>query len=85
MLEHTERFSSFVSVESSQSQVREFRTQVETLRDSGKWNTKIADCLPLSTAQKFNCKLRIYSSSLSTPVIDAEASFFMLVHLNLSI
>ena len=72
MLENADRFSCFVTVEPSESQVEELRKQVETLRGSGQWNAKIADCLPLATAEKFNCILRIYSSSLSTPVIDVK-------------
>ena len=73
MLENADRFSCFVTVEPSESQVEELRKQVETLRGSGQWNAKIADCLPLATAENFNCILRIYSSFLSTPVIDVKS------------
>ena len=72
MLENADRFSCYVTVEPSESQMDELRKQVETLRESSQWNAKIADCLPLATVKKFNCILRIYSSSLSTPVIDVK-------------
>ena len=59
MLENTGRYSNFVAVESNESQLDEFRKQIETKHESGQWNAKIADCLPLATDEKFNCTLRL--------------------------
>lgn len=38
----------------------------------------IADCLPLAVANYYKCIVRIYSSALSTPVLDIKQSEYPL-------
>ena len=49
---------------------------VENFKNSGQWNNQIGDCLPLAVAKlnAFESILRIFSSSLDTPVIDIKHS-----------
>jgi len=50
----------------------EFCKEVEKLKRNGEWNIDIADILPLAVANYLGCNVRIYSSALSTPVINIK-------------
>ena len=75
LLERKENYLHFMPFESeSGNQEDFFLNEVNNLRQSGQWNTYLADCLPLAIADKFDSIVRVYSSSLSTPIINIKPS-----------
>jgi len=48
----------------------EYLLEVDNIRNSGTWNTNLADCMPLAVANITKRPIRIYSSNTQTPVID---------------
>lgn len=52
---------------------RNILKEVDMLKADGAWNLDIADIVPLAVANYYASTVRIYSSSISTPVIDVKA------------
>lgn len=52
---------------------RKFLKEVDMLKVDGAWNLDIADIVPLAVANYYASTVRIYSSSISTPLIDVKA------------
>lgn len=67
---------SYISFSESNEDVafrkEEFCHEVEKLKKSGEWNTNIADIRPFAVANYLGCIIRIYSSAVSTPVVDIK-------------
>ena len=75
LLEHKQHYMNFLQFPESadESQKNElFSKSVVELKQDGKWNTELGDCLPLAISNKLQRPIRIYSSKLYNPVYDIE-------------
>lgn len=71
MTEQVEKYAPFCRSDNP-ANVQPFLDKIEVLKSSGTWNMDIADVIPMALSNKFTCNIRIYSSSISAPVIDIK-------------
>ena len=73
LLEHTQHYINFLQFPESANERQKnelFRKSVDELKNDGKWNTDLGDCLPLAVSNHLHRSIRIYSSKLSNQVYD---------------
>ncbi|XP_053409216.1 uncharacterized protein LOC128559962 [Mercenaria mercenaria] len=71
MVENADKYMSFLAKKDGNSK-EAFLIDINLLKTNGQWNLDIADIVPLAVANITESTVRIYSSSVSTPVIEIK-------------
>ena len=58
--------------EINHDQTEHFLQELRQLQESGDWNINLADCFPMAVADMLNSTVRIYSSTVATPVYELK-------------
>lgn len=71
MTANADKYMSFLTTSDVNSKDT-FLRDIDLLKTNGKWNMEIADIVPLAVANIMESTIRIYSSSVTTPVIEIK-------------
>ena len=65
-----EKMHHYINFTNFKGEENDYMQMVSCLKQSGQWNTTLADCLPLAVANTFSVTIKVFSSLISTPVYD---------------